>query len=182
MPGFFKKNGYWTASAGKVFHSPKHEQGDDVWNEFVRFQNDELPIVRAAREKFEAEFGSVNDAKNRKRWKAVEKAAKSKLDAQTPPGYGRSGLTDEQHKDGKNARQVASWLTKKAHGSKPIFITCGIQKPHVPFLAPDKYFNLYPLDAIRYTPDRPDYRGTQGERTLGGHHRYSDLGSRLSSR
>lgn len=156
MPGFFKKNGYWTASAGKVFHSPKHEQGDDVWNEFVRFQNDELPIVRAAREKFEAEFGSVNDAKNRKRWKAVEKAAKSKLDAQTPPGYGRSGLTDEQHKDGKNARQVASWLTKKAHGSKPFFITCGIQKPHVPFLAPDKYFNLYPLDAIRYTPDRPD--------------------------
>ena len=156
MPGFFKKKGYWTAGVGKVFHSPRHEQGEEVWNEFVSFQNDELPVVRAAREKFEAEFGRVDDAKNRKRWKVVEKAAKSKLDAQTPPGYGRSGLTDEQHKDGKNARQVVSWLTEKAHGEKPFFITCGIQKPHVPFLAPDKYFDLYPLDAIRYTPDRPD--------------------------
>ena len=27
MPQFFKHNGYWTASVGKVFHSPRHEHG-----------------------------------------------------------------------------------------------------------------------------------------------------------
>ena len=154
MPQFFKENGYWTASVGKVFHSPRHEHGEVAWNEYHRFENDELPVVTAAREKFEAEHGSIEDPKNRRLWKSIEKAAKSKLDAQTPPGYGRSGLTDEQHKDGKNARLVAKWLREDANGDRPFFIACGIQKPHVPFLAPDKWFDLYPVEGITYEPDR----------------------------
>tara|TARA_B100001939_G_C16875450_1_gene588437 strand:+ start:58 stop:885 length:828 start_codon:yes stop_codon:yes gene_type:complete len=48
----------------------------------------------------------------------------------------------------------------KAFGYQPFFIACGIQKPHVPFLAPDKYFDLYPLDKIKYEPDRPDLWNT----------------------
>ena len=153
MPQFFKENGYWTGSVGKVFHSPRHEHGEIAWNEFHRFNNDELPVVAEARKKFEAENGSVELPKNRKAWRTLEKKAKSKLDAQTPPGYGPSGLTEEQHKDGKNARTVARWLKDNPNGKKPFFITCGIQKPHVPFLAPQKYFDLYPLESIVYTPE-----------------------------
>lgn len=154
MPQFFKEHGYWTASVGKVFHSPRHEHGEVAWHEFLRFDNDELPVVRAAREKFEAENGSIEKGPNRRVWKELKKQVAAKLDAQTPPGYGRSGLADEQHKDGKNARQVAKWLTEKSHGEKPFFIACGIQKPHVPFLAPGKYFDLYPPGEIPFTPDR----------------------------
>lgn len=154
MPQFFKENGYWTGSVGKVFHSPRHEHGEVAWNEFHRFNNDELPVVAEARKRFEAENGSVELPKNRKVWRLLEKQAKSKLDAQTPPGYGPSGLNDEQHKDGKNARTVAKWLKEKPNGKKPFFITCGIQKPHVPFLAPQKYFDLYPLDSIVFTPEK----------------------------
>ncbi len=156
MPQFFKENGYWTASVGKVFHSTRHEHGDVAWDEFVRFENDELPVVRSAREKFEAEHGSVEKGPNRKEWRELKKQVAAKLDAQTPPGYGRSGLIDQQHKDGKNARQVARWLSNQAHGEKPFLIACGIQKPHVPFLAPDKYFDLYPPNEIAFTPDRPN--------------------------
>ena len=137
-----------------MIHSPRHEQGELAWNDFIRFENDELPVVRTARLKFEAENGSIDDGPNRRKWKALKKTVSSKLDAQTPPGYGKSGLTDEQHKDGKNARQVAKWLTDQVHGEQPFFIACGIQKPHVPFLAPDKYFELYPTSEISYTPDR----------------------------
>ncbi len=177
MPAFFKRNGYWTASVGKVFHSPKHDPGGEVWDEFLRFENDELPVVRAAREKFESEFGPVDRPKNRKAWREIEKTAKAKLDSQTPPGYGRSGLADEQHKDGKNARQVASWLKDKSHGDKPFFIACGLQKPHVPFLAPDKYFDLYPLESIRYTPERPDLWDNLPQKALTT--RFKDFGFEL---
>ena len=52
MPQFFKQNGYWTASVGKVFHSPKHEHGDKAWDVFQRFENDELPVVAKARKEF----------------------------------------------------------------------------------------------------------------------------------
>ncbi|MEM8669065.1 MAG: sulfatase [Planctomycetota bacterium] len=154
MPQYMKQSGYWTASVGKVFHSTRHEHGEIAWDEFVRFQNDELPIVTAAREKFEAEFGSIEKGANRKKWREIQKRVSAKLDAQTPPGYGPSGLTDDQHKDGKNARQVAQWLSDQSHGEKPFFIACGIQKPHVPFLAPNKYFDQYPTASIEYTPDR----------------------------
>ncbi len=155
FPQYLKENGFWTASVGKVFHSPRHEPGDRAWNAFVRFENDELPIVQKAREKFEKEYGSVEDEKNRRNWKVIQKQVSRKLNAQTPPGFGPSGLSDEQHKDGKNARQVIQWLQEKAYGKQPFFIACGIQKPHVPFLAPDAYFGLYPLDTITFQTDRP---------------------------
>lgn len=177
MPQFFKENGYWTGSVGKIFHSPRHEHGEVAWDEFLRFENDELPVVTAAREKFEAEHGSIEEGPNRKLWKEIEKGAKSKLDAQTPPGYGRSGLTDGQHKDGKNARTVSRWLKDDVSGDKPFFIACGIQKPHVPFLAPDKYFDLYPLDEIEYDPDRPNLWETLPKMAVSG--RYREFGFEL---
>jgi len=155
MPQHFKQHGYWTAGVGKLFHTKRHDYGDVAWNKIIRFENDELPIVRAAREKFEAEHGSIEKRLNRRKWRTLMKEVSAKLKGQNAPGYGPSGLTDAQHKDGKNARQVAQWLKQKAYGNQPFFIACGIQKPHVPFLAPNKYFAQYPLDKIIYQPDRP---------------------------
>ena len=156
MPQFFKENGYWTASVGKVFHNANQEHGDIAWNEHVRFVNDELPLVTAARKKFETEQGSVEKPANRKAWRELRQKVLVGLDSQTPPGYGRSGLTDEQHKDGKNARQVVKWFEEKPYGEKPFFIALGIHKPHVAFLAPDKYFDMYPVEEIVYEADDPD--------------------------
>ena len=150
MPQFLKENGYWTASAGKVFHNTKSDHGEIAWNENLRFENDELAVVRKARLKFENEHGLIDKQPNKKKWKKLKNQVAGKLDAQTPPGRGRSGLTDAQHKDGKNARQVLQWLTDKPNGDKPFFIALGLQKPHVPFLAPDKYFDLYPFEKITY--------------------------------
>ena len=155
MPQFFKENGYWTAGVGKVFHNTKSDHGEMAWHENIRFDNDELKVVREARLKFENEHGSIDKQTNKKKWKELKKRVSAKLDAQTPPGRGRSGLTDAQHKDGKNARQVVRWLEDKDYGNKPFFIALGLQKPHVPFLAPDKYFDLYPFDKITYKTDRP---------------------------
>ncbi|MDB4271202.1 sulfatase [bacterium] len=177
MPQYFKENGYWTAEVGKVFHNPQSNHGEVAWHESHFYKNDELPVVTAARKKFEAENGSVELAKNRKAWKTLSKQAASKLDAQTPPGYGRSGLTDEQHKDGKNARTVSKWLREKSNGDKPFFIACGIQKPHVPFLAPSKYFDRYPLDQIVYTPDKANLWETIPRGALDG--RYKQFGFEL---
>jgi iduronate 2-sulfatase len=156
MPQFFKENGYWTAGVGKVFHNTKSDHGEIAWHENLRFENDELAVVREARVKFESKYGSIDKQPNKKKWKEIQKQISAKLNAQTPPGKGRSGLRDDQHKDGKNARQVVQWLEDKSYGDKPFFISLGLQKPHVPFLAPDKYFDLYPFDKITYQNDRPN--------------------------
>lgn len=156
LPAFLRQQGYWTAGVGKVFHSPRHDPGTAAWDKFVRFENDELPAVAEARRVFEAAHGSIEEGPNRKAWRNIRQSVAAPLTAQTPPGFGRSGLADDQHRDGKNVRQVSDWLRDRAYGDQPFFIACGIHKPHVPFLAPDKYFDLYPVDQLRYTLDPPD--------------------------
>ena len=149
MPEHFKANGYWTASVGKIFHSTRHQHGEVAWHEQIMFQNDELPLVTKARKIYEAENGSVDLRANRKNWKEHLQKLSTQTRGQTPPGYGPTGLSDEQHKDGKNVRQIINWLEQEKYGEKPFFIACGIQKPHVPFLAPQKYFDLYPQKELK---------------------------------
>jgi iduronate 2-sulfatase len=155
MPQHLKANGYWTASVGKIFHSKNHEPGNKAWDEFIRYENDELPVIKAAQKKFEAEHGSIEERDKRKKWKEIRNRSLNPI-GPNAPGYGPTGLRDDQHKDGKNARQVISWLKEKSYGEKPFFIALGIQKPHVPFLAPDKYFDKYPKDKIEFHRDPSD--------------------------
>ncbi len=156
LPQQFKEAGYWTASVGKVFHNERHDPGAIAWDHMLRFSNDELPMVAEARKAFEAKHGSI-EGKNRKLWKEERGKLGTQTRGQQSPGYGRSGLADARHKDGKNASQIISWLQDEAYGDKPFFMMCGIQKPHVPFLAPDKYFDMYPKASLRYTPDPADH-------------------------
>ena len=156
MPQRFKESGYWTASTGKVFHNTKLEPGEVAWHEFVRFKNEEMPMVTPLREAFEAKHGPITQGKARRLWKEYYPTIATQTRGQKP-GYGPSGLRDEQHKDGKNARQIVSWLEKKSYGKKPFFMACGIHKPHGPFLAPDAYFELYPKEDLKFSPAPVDF-------------------------
>lgn len=151
MPQWFKEAGYWTGAVGKVFHNEKVDPGEVAWNQTLRFENDEMPIVTPIREKFEAEHGSIEVGMSRRKWRKFYPSIAPQTRGQQP-GLGPTGLKDEQHKDGKNARQISDWLRSKPNGNKPFFMACGIQKPHVPFLAPDKYFAMYPKEDLQFTP------------------------------
>ncbi len=151
MPQRFKESGYWTGAVGKVFHNEKADPGDIAWDQMLRFENDEMPMVTPIREKFEAEHGSIEEDKSRRLWRKFYPTIATQTRGQQP-GYGPTGLKDEQHKDGKNARQISEWLANKPNGDQPFFMACGIQKPHVPFLAPDKYFAMYPKESLEFTP------------------------------
>ena len=157
LPQRFKQAGYWTGSVGKVFHNPQIDPGGVAWNEVLRFENDEMPIVTPVRKAFEAEYGPIDQGKARRLWKEKYWTIGTQTRGQQQPGYGPSGLRDGQHKDGKNARQVVSWLQRRVHGEKPFFIACGIQKPHVPFLAPDAYFAQYPKQSLKLSLEPADF-------------------------
>lgn len=151
MPQRFKEAGYWTGAVGKIFHNTKVDPGEIAWHEMLRFENDELPMVTPIREKFESENGPITEGKSRRLWREFYPSIAKQTKGQKP-GWGPTGLEDRQHKDGKNARQIAKWLTEDASGGKPFFMACGIQKPHIPFLAPDKYFAMYSPAELKFTP------------------------------
>lgn len=156
IPKAFRKAGYWTASVGKVFHHPGENPGNDTWDQSMAFENDEMEVERIARERFEKEHGPITNGKNRKKWRehllTVAPQTRNQGVKGVGPGYGPTGLRDDQHADGKNARQIASWLTDNAHGDRPFFMACGFHKPHIPFLAPVAFFDQHPADAIRWKP------------------------------
>ena len=64
--------------------------------------------------------------------------------------YYASPAPDEQHTDGKVASETIALLEK--HKGRPFFIAAGFYRPHCPFIAPKKYFDLHPLDRIPAPP------------------------------
>ena len=67
LPEQFRKNGYWTAGVGKIFHTMKIDPGESCWYEYERFENERNPVLEAARKEFEAANGSIEKASNRKK-------------------------------------------------------------------------------------------------------------------
>ncbi|MFO1447301.1 MAG: sulfatase [Opitutaceae bacterium] len=160
LPKVFRDAGYWTAAVGKVFHRPLDNPGNNTWDQTLAFENDEMEVERVAREEFEKKNGPVTAGKSRRAWRehllTVAPQTRNQGVKGLGPGFGPTGLRDDQHADGKNARQVAAWIQDKAGGDRPFMIAVGLHKPHIPFLAPDAYFATYPIDSIKLSRSPAD--------------------------
>ncbi|MEM7698767.1 MAG: sulfatase [Verrucomicrobiota bacterium] len=53
---------------------------------------------------------------------------------------------DEEHTDGLVASRVIDWIEEKK--DEPFFLAAGFYNPHCPYVAPKRYFDLYPLESI----------------------------------
>jgi iduronate 2-sulfatase len=132
LPQLFKNNGYFVARSGKVFHvegnkDPGKRKVDDPlsWEKVL-----EIPKSEA-----KAHPELIKNPANRE-------------------GLGLHYLeypgADSELTDGKNIRHGIQLLedSQKDPQGRPFMIFMGLHHPHVPFIAPKKYYDLYPLETI----------------------------------
>jgi arylsulfatase A-like enzyme len=128
----FKDAGYFAASVGKIYHPGLDDAASwSVPNNY----------------KLGGTFFDPNLVHENK---AAGKA-NGAPDNEEAPVRGRSfeitDVPDDDLPDGKIARHAIDLL--RANKDRPFFIAAGFMRPHLPFVAPRKYYDLYPPDSIQ---------------------------------
>jgi uncharacterized sulfatase len=75
--------------------------------------------------------------------------------------WGAADGIDDDQPDGQIAAATVAMIEKL--GTTPWFIGCGFMKPHDPFIAPKKYFDLYPPDSLKIWSDPADITSVRRE-------------------
>lgn len=68
------------------------------------------------------------------------------------PAVESADVPDSTYYDGKIAIAAVKTLNNLAKGDKPFFLAVGFKKPHLPFVAPKKYWDLYSRDQFVINP------------------------------
>lgn len=120
LPQHFRENGYTTISNSKVIHG-KNDACERSWDEVWK------PTLKSStwRDYLGDENLSVERLKG------------------GPAAYECLDVADNEYSDGKTADKAIADLQRLSTSSKPFFLAVGILKPHLPFNAPKRYWDLY---------------------------------------
>ncbi len=151
LPQYFKENGYTTVAMGKVFDSRTVDDGHDSrsWS---------LPFIRrvdVAPGFGPGFFDRWQDPETIRRLTEIAKLNPGQL-VLGPPTEG-CDIPDNAYRDGALGLTAARTIRELAAQREPFFIAVGFWKPHLPFIAPKKYWDLYdrnslPLAAFQQWP------------------------------
>ena len=139
LPQLFKENGWHAEAFGKIFHLG----GGTGEGQASGAQWADLPKSWHAATAFSpTKLGQKNEGRN--------------LTGGALPWcrWGMAEGGDDDQPDGQIANAVVNLIQKQ--GASPWFIGCGFMKPHDPFIAPKKYFDLYPPEKLQLWRDPAD--------------------------
>lgn len=146
LPQYFKQHGYRTEGLGKIFHVGHGNSEDPVsWS---------VPHWRA-----DVVAYALPESKAKKGLTREEALFANKPGKGLPRGaaYEAANVPDNTYPDGALADEAVRRLrAAKDKPNEPFFLAVGFVKPHLPFCAPKKYWDLYDRAAFalpaRQTP------------------------------
>ncbi len=132
MNTHFRQHGYYTVSLGKIFHVPADNA--DGWSE-KPWRPSGVPPYRL----------EENMRLHRQRQRQHRR--------KRGPPYEAADVPDEAYADGQLAQHAVDVLERLAKRDEPFFLAVGFFKPHLPFVAPKKYWDLYDFETIDLPPN-----------------------------
>jgi iduronate 2-sulfatase len=132
MPRYFMDRGYVTSSFGKVYHH--HVDDKKYWTH--------LPDVPG--EKWADAETLADIARRTKAAKDEGLTGMERFHATQGPAIESADVQDDAYRDGTVATQAIKALRERK--DKPFFMCVGFAKPHLPFAAPKRYWDLYQQD------------------------------------
>ncbi len=148
LPQFFRRNGYFTAAAGKIFHANHggwrgaltRAEGapyagrsgfgqPDAWDERFPAKTIQLPMAPVL---IDTHRNGINH-----HW-----------------DWGPIDFKADVTEDGQTSRWAVRQL--RAEHAKPFFLAVGIYRPHDPQYAPSEYFDEHPLASVELPRILPD--------------------------
>lgn len=147
LPQAFKAAGYTAVAIGKNYHHRVEDDPDGWSREPLVTTGDWQGRGYLTDESLEAmaECDRINQARGDKR-------------RGLGPAYEAAEVDDDAYHDGKEALAAIATLQELAAADAPFFLGVGFHKPHLPFNAPKRYWDLYDRDALPLAPtsDRPE--------------------------
>ena len=134
LPQLFKRHGYHTQGIGKIFHNTGDLNDEPSWS---------MPSV-------------MHEGRHSDDYRTPENRTSDP--PKKGPSFERADLPDEAYLDGKIADAASGFLRNVAE-DQPFFLAVGFWRPHLPFLAPERYWNRYDPNSLTLAADSDPPRG-----------------------
>lgn len=138
----FENNGYNIWAAGKIYH---HRIDHDV-----QFGSDYQPVET---EEIGRGYLSGESAKIVERYDEWYRENRGQPGEGRGPAYEGPEVPDNAYHDGLMTDMAIEQLSELKNSDRPFFMAVGYEKPHLPFNAPKKYWNMYGEDEITPAPN-----------------------------
>jgi arylsulfatase A-like enzyme len=147
LPEQFKKNGYYSISLGKVFNNPGDKP--ESWSE---------PEWRPNRKASEPGPGDNAKIMGRHNYVTEEALAIARTGRYAHLAFEKADVEDDAYYNGQIANRAIADLRRLKEMDQPFFLAVGLLKPHLPFNAPARYWDMYQEQEIQLTatPRMPD--------------------------
>ncbi len=149
LPQYLQQHGYQTVSAGKVFHHPRGTTPEP--NKYSDPQS--WDVQRKGNvgvgSKYHKMYLNENDVA---KWHNGEYEGIDGYLAKFGV-WGPVPATIEETEEFHNATFTAEFLAQEH--DKPFLLSCGVFSPHEPLIAPQEFFDLYPIENIKL-PEVPE--------------------------
>jgi iduronate 2-sulfatase len=184
MPQYFISQGYQTAGIGKIYDNrcvdddldkpswsiPYYKGSDKYFPKSTGKPESgyQLPETKALFAKYRAE-GQGKGLKGTELNDYIAKLIKPSVECADVP--------DNAYNDGANVLYAKDILAELSKGGKPFFFAVGFIKPHLPFVAPKKYWDLYKREEMPLAPFREKAKNSPeiGYHTAAELNAYSDI-------